>query len=113
MIVADLVLDLQLIEQLKSDLAAVAKEFTDADDFSNTVADATGHDSLHDHVRDFAHNWNDKRKSMTEDVEALQQQVQAIADGFTDVDESFRKALEDGAKETAANHPGVVPPKKN
>jgi uncharacterized protein YukE len=110
---ADLTLDLQLIEQLKSDLSAVAKEFKDADDFSDGVADATGHESLHDHVRDFAHNWNDKRKSMTEDVEALQQQVQAIADGFKDVDEAFRKALEDGAKETAANHPGAVPATKN
>lgn len=92
---ADLTLDLKLLQQLKDDLDAVVKEFTNADDFSDDVADATGQDQLHGHVRDFAHKWNDKRKKMTEDVSALQQQIKAISDGFTKVDDGLAKALED------------------
>lgn len=91
---ADLTLDLHLLTQLKEDLDAVVKEFKDADDFSDAVADATGHDGLHGHVRDFAHKWNDKRKKMTGNVEALQKQIGAISDGFTHVDSQLAKALE-------------------
>ncbi len=91
---ADLKLDLEALTQLKNDLDAVVKEFTNADDFSDDVADATGSDELHGHVRDFAHKWNDKRKSMTENVQNLQKQIEAISDGFTQVDAGLAKALE-------------------
>jgi hypothetical protein len=97
--VADLTLDLQLLTQLKEDLTAIVKEFKNADDFSDAVADATGHDGLHGHVRDFAHKWNDKRKKMTGNVEALQKQIGAISDGFTHVDSQLAKALEDARTE--------------
>lgn len=105
MTVADLTLDLKLITQLKDDLDAVVKEFNDADDFSDDVADATGHDGLHGHVRDFAHKWNDKRKKMTESVTALQQQVKAISDGFTQVDSGLAKALNEAAAEGKSSYP--------
>jgi DNA-binding ferritin-like protein len=105
----DLKLDLERLRQLRDDLDAVVKEFKNADDFSDAVADATGHDSLHDHVRDFAHKWNDKRKSMTENVENLQQQIKAISDGFTQVDEGLAKALEDAAKEQGGTGGGGGP----
>lgn len=106
---ADLKLDLELLNQLKEDLEAVAKEFADADDFSDAVADATGHDSLAHHVEEFAHKWNDKRKAMTQNVEALQQQIGAISDGFTQVDAGLAKALEEGANDVATNHPSATP----
>jgi hypothetical protein len=95
----DLSVDLPLLKQLKEDLDAIVKEFTDADDFSDDVADATGHDALHDNVRDFAHKWNDKRKKMTANVDALQKQISAITDGFTTVDSKLAKALEDAHTE--------------
>ena len=101
----DLKLDLELLGQLKKDLESVVMEFKNADDFSDSVADATGHDGLHDHVRDFAHNWNDKRKAMTENVEALEGQVAAIYDGFSQVDEKPAQALENAAKEGPSNYP--------
>ena len=93
----DLKLNLPHLQQLKDDLDAVVKEFTEADDFSDVVGEATGHDSLHQHVSDFAHKWNDTRKKMTEDVEALQKQIAAIVDGFTQVDQGLAKALNDAA----------------
>ncbi len=91
---ADLKLDLEALQNLKNDLEAVVKEFKGADDFSDDVADATGSDELHGHVKDFAHKWNDKRKKMTESVEQLQQKIAAISDGFTKVDAGLAKALE-------------------
>lgn len=105
---ADLDLDLTLLHQLRDDLESVVKEFTDADDFSDDVAEATGHDDLSGHVRDFAHKWNDKRKKMTESVEALHQQIGAITDAFTKLDSELAKALEAGAEDIGANHPSAA-----
>ena len=97
----DLKLDLELLQQLKDDLEAIRSEFKVADDFSDDVADATGHDQLGSHVTDFAHKWNDKRKSMTEAVEDLQKSIAAISDGFTQVDAGLAKALQDAAPDNA------------
>ncbi len=94
---SDLDFDLSLLHQLRDDLDAVVNEFTNADEFSHDVAAATGHDELGGHVSDFASKWNDKRKTMLEAVEALQQKIGAITDGFTEVDDSLAKALNDAA----------------
>ena len=94
---SDLNINLQLLHQLRDDLDAVVAEFTNADDFSDDVATATGHDRLGSHVSDFAHKWNDKRKEMTEAVQGLQNTISAITDGFTQVDDALAKALEDAA----------------
>ena len=102
---SDLKLDLALLAQLKDDLEAVVSEFKNADDFSDDVADATGHDELSGHVKDFAHRWNDKRRGMTENVEALQGQIASISDGFTQVDDGLAKALEDAASTPSADYP--------
>jgi len=93
--VSDLVLKLDELVQLRDDLDAVVREFHNADDFSDSVADATGHDELAGHVRDFAHKWNEKRKSMTENVENVQKVIAAVADNFTKVDGDLAKALEE------------------
>lgn len=103
---SDLSIDLGRLETLHKDLDAIGAEFRNADDFSDAVADATGHDDLAGHVRDFAHNWNDKRKSMTEAVENLVKSVGAITDGFTKVDAGLAKALEDGAAQSQQNGVG-------
>ncbi|MGN6426704.1 hypothetical protein [Leifsonia sp. NPDC080035] len=92
---SDLVLKLDELVQLRDDLDAVVREFHNADDFSDSVADATGHDELAGHVRDFAHKWNEKRKSMTENVENVQKVIAAVADNFTKVDGDLAKALEE------------------
>lgn len=105
---SDLKLDLELLTQLKDDLEAVVNDFKDADDFSDDVAEATGSDELQGHVREFAHKWNDKRKSMTTNVENLHKQIAAISDGFTSVDTGLAKALEDShAASTATPAPAI------
>lgn len=91
---SDLVLKLDELIQLRDDLDAVVREFRGADDFSDSVGAATGHDALEGHVRDFAHKWNEKRKSMTENVENVQKVIAAVADNFTKVDGDLAKAVE-------------------
>ncbi len=103
---ADIRLDMQALLQLKTDLEAVVSEFTSADEFSDAVGEATGHDALRDHVRDFAHKWNDKREKMLEAVQDLQKKIEGITDGFTKVDASLTQALQDAA---AANGAPVLP----
>ncbi|MDR6610621.1 MULTISPECIES: hypothetical protein [unclassified Leifsonia] len=92
---SDLVLKLDELVQLRDDLDAVVREFHNADDFSDSVAEATGHDDLHSHVRDFAHKWNEKRKEMTENVKNVQQVIAAVADNFVKVDGDLAKALDE------------------
>jgi hypothetical protein len=92
--VADLTLNLAELVQLRDDLDAVVREFHNADDFSDSVADATGHDDLASHVREFAHKWNEKRKTMTENVENVQKTIAAVADNFVKVDGDLAKAVE-------------------
>lgn len=106
----DLKLDLEVLRQLKADLDAIVKEFQGADDFSDTVADATGHDQLAGDLHDFAHRWNDKRKKMTGDVEALAQSVAAISDNFTKVDAELAKALESAASSGGKSYPPASKP---
>ena len=95
---SDLVLKLDELIQLRDDLDAVVREFHDADEFSDSVAAATGHDALEGHVRDFAHKWNEKRKSMTDNVSNVQKVIAAVSDNFTKVDGDLAKALDEKKK---------------
>src|SRR4051812_28422196 len=97
----DIKLDLDRLRQLNSDLKAVSAEFGGADDFSDTVATAPGQDGLHDAVRDFAHKGNEKRPEMKDGVDKLQQKLQAITDGFTDLDNQLKAAMEQTRSEEA------------
>jgi uncharacterized phage infection (PIP) family protein YhgE len=97
----DIKLDLDRLKQLNSDLKSVSAEFGGADDFSDTVATATGHDGLHDAVRDFAHKWNEKRPEMQDGVDKLQKKLQAVTDGFTQLDQQLAQAMEQTRSEEA------------
>jgi uncharacterized protein YukE len=99
---SDLQVELELLGQLATDLGGIANEYEHADDFSADMADAVGGGDLGDRVREFSTKWNDRRKNMTEQVQALQQQVQAIHDAFTELDAELLKALQDGADDAAA-----------
>lgn len=105
----DLVMDLGLLQQLRDDLKAISAEFSNDADFSTEVAHATGHDALSGQVQDFADKWNDKRAAMKDSIDALYATVGAVADGFSQVDEGFAKALEEGAADTARTTPSAVP----
>jgi len=44
-------------------------------------------------VEDFAGKWDDRRRSLIEDVNALKEQAAAVADAFENVDSSLVDAL--------------------
>jgi uncharacterized phage infection (PIP) family protein YhgE len=102
----DLKLDLERLQKLDHDLKAIVAEFKGADDFSDSVANATGHDDLHDVVRDFAHKWNEKRPEMADNVDKLEQKLAAITDNFTQLDHQLAQAMEQTRAEEA---PHVAP----
>jgi uncharacterized phage infection (PIP) family protein YhgE len=87
-------LDLDRLKTLNSDLDAIYKEFTGADDFSDTVATATGHNGLAGAVHDFAHAWNEKRPQMQDGVHKMQQKLSTVTDGFTKVDSQLANAMD-------------------
>ncbi len=106
----DLKLDLERLKQLNADLVAIRKEFDGADDFSDTVAHATGHDGLAGAVHDFAHAWNEKRPKMQDGVHKMQQKLTTVTDGFTKIDDELAKAMEhviaqEDAAAAQAKHP--------
>lgn len=93
----DLKLDLDRLHTLYNDLNGVYNEFNNADTLSDDIADATGNDELSGKVHDFAHGWNDKRAKMNESVKNLRDQIKAVSDGFTQVDNGLAKALKQSA----------------
>ena len=99
----DLKLDLARLKTLGSDLTAIHKEFVGADDFSDTVATATGHDGLADAVHDFAHAWNEKRPQMAQSVEDVDKKLTTITDGFTKIDQQLAQAMEQVRQQEAAS----------
>ena len=96
---SDIVIQMHLLEQLEKDLLAIATEYSNADTFTGEMADVVGHDGLGERVREFSRSWNDRRKNMTEQVTALHEQVKAIRDAFTQVDEELGKALVEAAED--------------
>jgi uncharacterized protein YukE len=74
----------QLRESAKA-LKLISSEFTDANDNSDALANAVGHAELADHVRNFAHNWDERRKEMLEVIEDLRK---TMTDGAETVEEA-------------------------
>jgi flagellar capping protein FliD len=108
----DIELDLQRMKKLNNDLKAVSSEFGGADDFSDTVATATGHDGLASAVHDFAHAWNKKRPEMKDGVDKLQQKLETVTKGFTDLDNQLAQAMEDArSQENVPAQPGPKGPR--
>jgi hypothetical protein len=90
---ADLKLDTDFLRELGRDLHTIASEFEHANARSDYVGDAVGHSGLSDHIHDFAHNWDDRRKKMMGNIEKLGQSAQAVGEAFDQVEDELVKAL--------------------
>lgn len=93
--VGDLVLDTDQLRQLGADLRLVAEEFTHANNRSDDVADDVGHDDLADAIREFAHNWDDKREKMVADIGTLAEAAIATGEVFEQLETDLVASLED------------------
>ncbi|TPW71640.1 hypothetical protein [Schumannella sp. 10F1B-5-1] len=94
---ADLIVDYELLRSMSAQLATVRAEFENANAHSDAVAVAVGHGKLGDKVENFAHNWDQRRKDLVEQIEQVEKDLQKIEEKFSDADTEFATALADAA----------------
>lgn len=84
----------ELIE-MGAALRVVADEFEHANENSDAVAEAAGGGDLGAAIRDFAHEWDDKRRKMTDDIAGLAESATVTVTGetFARLDREFAAAL--------------------
>ena len=102
---ADLSLNPADVRDLGTHLSSVANEFRDANTRSDRIAGAVGHSGLEDAVKDFAHEWDDTREAMVDDIETLAKTSTAITDAFEQTDQQLGKALTDAPAATFSANP--------
>ncbi|CAN5488664.1 hypothetical protein BH10ACT4_BH10ACT4_04860 [soil metagenome] len=83
------------VRDLGTHLSSIGQEFRDANTRSDRIAAAVGHPGLEDAVKDFAHEWDDTREAMVDDIDTLSKTSIAIADAFEQTDQQLGKALTD------------------
>ena len=91
----DLSLNPADVRDLGSHLSSIAAEFRDANTRSDRIAGAVGHSGLEDAVKDFAHEWDETREAMVDDIDTLSKTSIAIADAFEQTDQQLGRALTD------------------
>lgn len=82
----------ELIE-LGAALRMVAEEFHHANSTSDDLADAAGDPELADALRTVAHEWDDKRRKMLDDIAIVADAARAIGETFEALDRDFAAAL--------------------
>lgn len=90
---ADLDIDLDLLDSLQGDLRVVRREFDNAERFSEAVADMVGHDALAGTVRDFASKWNLRREELLEELDHVAGAATAIHDTMVELDMELSSVL--------------------
>jgi len=90
----DLVIEVDVIERMRGDLARVRREFEHANQNSDDTADAVGHDHLADRVRNFAHNWDNRRRDLLEQIETIEGQLDNLQEQFDVTDRELASGLE-------------------
>lgn len=93
---ADLVLDMALLETLDARLATVLHSLEHAESIAHSTGAACGHKGLRDKVEDFADDWDDNRESLLDSVREITKMVNAVTTGFRDMDSELRTALMNG-----------------
>ena len=94
---SDLTIEIDVIERMRGDLARVRREFENANRNSDSTADAVGHPGLADRVRGFAHNWDNRRRDLVEQIETIEGQLGNLQDQFDVTDRELASGLEDGS----------------
>jgi len=90
---SDLIIEADVIERMRVDLGRLLKEFEDANANSDSVAESVGHPHLADKVRNFAHNWEHRRKDLIEQIRTIEKNLAEIQKQFDTVDKKFATGL--------------------
>lgn len=86
-------LDTNELIALGRDLRGVADEFHNGNDNSDIAAEAAGGGELGDAIRTFAHQWDDKRRRMVDDIAYLGEAAAAVGETFEALDRDFAATL--------------------
>lgn len=89
----DLKIDTTILVEAGQSLRVVATEFENANANSNRAADAVGSELLAARVTEFAHNWDDKRAKMMENIATLAEVSQGIGTTFDELEANFVSSL--------------------
>ncbi|MHC2998338.1 hypothetical protein [Microbacterium sp. HJ5] len=85
----DVDLDLTSLRLARSRVASALDTFRSADRVGDDLADLTGEHRLARRVRDFAGNWDRNRAQLEEQLVAVRDRLDAIAETMTDLDRSM------------------------
>ena len=91
---SDLRIDTQVLREGGSALRVVATEFQHANTRSDDAAAATGHPALADRVREFAHNWDDRRAKMLSNIAYLAEAASKVGEQFEELEDDFVRSLQ-------------------
>ncbi len=91
---SDLDIDTTVLREGGESLRIVATEFEHANTRSDDAAEACGHSGLGERVRSFAHNWDDRREKMLENIVTLAEYAKVTGETFEEVENEFVAALE-------------------
>lgn len=86
----DIMLDLERLRTANEGLKASVKTFNSAaestDGLEASIGTPDDRDSLRNKAHDFEGDWNDRRDALSESLGKIQEQLQAIIDGWTEFD---------------------------
>jgi hypothetical protein len=87
--------DTQSLRDTAAALKLIKTEFDDANANSDTLADAVGEPGLASRVRDFAQNWDMRRKDMVDKIATLEKNISDGADALDKTDKQLGDSLTD------------------
>ena len=90
----DLVIEIDVIERMRTDLGRVRREFENANENAEDVAEAVGHPYLAERVRSFATNWDGRRRDLVEQMTTIEDQLDNIQEQFDVIDTEFASSLD-------------------
>jgi len=95
---ADVYIQLEKLNEVKSNLDAIIEEFehatSNSEDLEADISDPYGRSKLRDEAREFEERWDDKRKDLKKGLEGVRDHVKGVIDGFEEWDAETAKAFE-------------------
>lgn len=85
--------DTTMLRVAGQQLRVVATEFQQANANSDDAAEAIGHGGLAGAVHSFAHNWDDRRGKMLEEIGKLAKSASTVGEAFEELDKQFAASL--------------------
>ena len=104
----DLIVEVDVIERMRSGLGQVRREFENANENSDEAADAVGHRALAERVRAFAHNWDNRRSDLVAQIVHIEEHLDNIQEQFDMIDIELKDGLSGNSSANAGPRSGMT-----